>query len=109
MESILATVAVSTSSLVLRYAAAFFFVVVAIFAAYALYRTGKTLQRVEKVLDDVDQQAMPLLGKAGTTIDEVNVSLVNVGEITKDVSQMTEKVDKIAGAVEGAVTMPARK
>ncbi len=109
MESILATVAVSTSSLVLRYAAAFFFVVVAIFAAYALYRTGKTLQRVEKVLDDVDQQAMPLLGKAGTTIDEVNVSLANVGEITKDVSQMTEKVDKIAGAVEGAVTTPARK
>ena len=109
MQSILATVALSTPSIVLRYAAAFFFVVVAIAAAYALYRTGKTLKRVEKVLDDVDQQAMPLLGKAGTTIDEVNVSLANVGEITKDVSQMTEKVDKIAGAVEGAVTTPARK
>ena len=49
------------------------------------------------------------MGKAGTTLDEVNVSLANVGEITKDVSQMTEKVDRMAGAVEGAVTAPARK
>jgi hypothetical protein len=61
------------------------------------------------VLADVDKEALPLITKAGTTLDEVNVSLANVGEITKDVSQMTEKVDRMAGAVEGAVSMPARK
>ena len=40
MESMLDVVAVSTSSLVLRYAAAFFFILVAIAAAYALFRAG---------------------------------------------------------------------
>lgn len=109
MESMTDVVAMSTSSLVLRYAAAFFFVLVAIAAAYALVRAGKALGRLDKVLADVDREALPLISKAGTTLDEVNVSLANVGEITKDVSQMTEKVDRMAGAVEGAVTTPARK
>jgi uncharacterized protein YoxC len=109
MDSMLDVVAMSTSSLVLRYAAAFFFVLVAVTAAYALIRAGKVMGRVDKVLADVDQEALPLMQKAGTTLDEVNVSLANVGEITKDVSQMTDKVDRMAGAVEGAVTAPARK
>ena len=109
MESMLDVVAVSTSSLVLRYAAAFFFILVAITAAYALFRAGKAMGRVEQVLADVDKEALPLMNKAGTTLDEVNVSLANVGQITKDVSQVTDKVDRVAGAVEGAVTTPARK
>jgi len=109
MESLFDVVAMSTASLVLRYAAAFFFVVVAIAAAYALFTVGKTMGRVEQVLSDVDREALPLMSKAGTTLDEVNVSLANVGQITKDVSQMTEKVDRMTGAVEGAVAAPARK
>lgn len=109
MESMFDVVAMSTPSLVLRYAAAFFFILVAIAAAYALFKAGKAMGRVEQVLADVDKEALPLIGKAGKTLDEVNVSLANVGEITKDVSQMTEKVDRMAGAVESAVTAPARK
>ena len=104
-----ALVAMSTSSLVLRYAAAFFFVVVAIAAAYALFKAGKVLDRVDVVLTDVDQEAMPLLRKAGTTLDEVNGSLGNVDHITKDVASTTERLDKMANAVEGAVSAPARK
>ncbi len=109
MESMFDVVAMSTPSLALRYAAAFFFILVAIAAAYALFKAGKAMGRVEQVLADVDKEALPLIGKAGKTLDEVNVSLANVGEITKDVFQMTEKVDRMAGAVEGAVTAPARK
>lgn len=109
MDLTLATVAMSTPSLVLRYAAAFFFVVVAIAAAYALFKTGKTLQRVDTVLEDVDRQTVPLLQKAGTTLDEVNANLSNVDQITEDVAGITDKVDKMANAVEGAMSAPARK
>ena len=104
-----AFVAMSTSSLVLRYAAAFFFVLVAIAAAYALFKTGKVLDRVDVVLADVDKETVPLLRKAGTTLDEVNGSLSNVDQITKDVANTTDKLDKMANAVEGAVSTPARK
>jgi len=109
MDSSLATLAMSTPTVVLSYAAAFFFVVVAIAAAYALFKAGGTLQRVDTVLGDVDREAVPLLQKAGTTLDGVNANLGNVDQITKDVADITDKIDNMATAVEGAVSTPARK
>jgi hypothetical protein len=109
MDSSLATLAMSTPTMVLSYAAAFFFVVVAIAAAYALFKAGGTLQRVDTVLGDVDREAVPLLQKAGTTLDGVNANLGNVDQITKDVADITDKIDNMATAVEGAVSTPARK
>ena len=58
MESMVDVVAMSTASLVLRYAAAFFFVLVAVAAAYALIRAGKAMGRVEQVVTDVDKEAV---------------------------------------------------
>jgi uncharacterized protein YoxC len=104
-----ALIAMSTPSVALRYAAAFFFVVVAIAAAYALFKAAKALERVDKVLADVDEQGMPLMQKAGATLDGVNANLGNVDEITKDVAGITDKLDTMANAVEGAVSAPARK
>ena len=109
MDSSLATVAMSTPSIVLSYAAAFFFVVVAVAAAYALVKAGKALERVDKVLADVDQEGVPLMRKAGSTLDGVNANLGNVDQITKDVADITDKIDNMANAVEGAVSAPARK
>jgi uncharacterized protein YoxC len=109
MVSTFATLAMSTPTIVLSYAAAFFFVVVAIAAAYALFKAGGTLQRVDTVLADVDREAVPLLQKAGGTLDGVNANLGNVDQITKDVADITDKIDAMATAVEGAVSTPARK
>jgi uncharacterized protein YoxC len=82
---------------------------VAVAAAYALVKAGGTLGRVDTVLDDVDKQAVPLMQKAGTTLDGVNANLGNVDQITKDVADITDKIDAMANAVEGAVSTPARK
>ena len=109
MDSSIATFAMSTPTIVLSYAAAFFFVVVAIAAAYALFKAGGTLGRVDTVLSDVDREAVPLMQKAGVTLDGVNANLGNVDEITKDVADITDKIDAMATAVEGAVSTPARK
>ena len=109
MDTMFVTVAMETPSLVLRYAAAFFFVVVAIFLAYVLFKAAKALERVDKVLVSVDENGVPLMQKAGVTLDGVNANLGNVDEITKDVAGITDKLDKMASSVEGAVTTPARK
>ena len=109
MDTMFVTAAMSTPSLVLRYAAAFFFVVVAIFLAYALFKAAKALERLDKVLVDVDENGIPLMRKAGDTLDGVNANLGNADEITKDVAGITDKIDRMAGSVEGAVTTPARK
>jgi uncharacterized protein YoxC len=109
MDPRLTLIAMSTPSLVLRYAAAFFFVVVALALAYALFKAARALERVDKVLADVDEQGVPLMRKAGDTLDGVNANLGNVDEITKDVAGITDKLDTMANAVEGAVSAPARK
>ena len=109
MDTMFVTAAMETPSLVLRYAAAFFFVVVAIFLAYVLFKAAKALERVDKVLVSVDENGVPLMQKAGVTLDGVNANLGNVDEITKDVAGITDKLDKMASSVEGAVTTPARK
>ena len=109
MDSSFATFAMSTPTIVLDYAAAFFFVVVAIAAAYALFKLGGTLVRMDTVISDVDREAVPLMQKAGTTLDGVNANLGNVDQITKDVADITDKIDAMATAVEGAVSTPARK
>jgi uncharacterized protein YoxC len=106
---LIVVVAMSTPSLVLRYATAFFLVVVAVAMAYALVRTGQTLARVEKMIEDVDKEIVPILGKAGTTLDEVNAELHQVGEITTSVADMAQKIEAMTRAVESAVSLPARK
>jgi len=109
MDASFATLAMSTPTIVLSYAAAFFCVVVALAAAYALVKAGKTLERVEVILNDVDKEAVPLMQKAGVTLDGVNANLGNVDQITKDVADITDKIDTMANVVEGAVSTPARK
>ena len=109
MDSSFATVAMSTPTIVLDYAAAFFFVVLGIAGLYAAIKFGKALDRVDKVLDDMDTEAVPLMQKAGTTLDGVNANLGNVDQITKDVADITDKIDSMANVMEGAVTTPARK
>ncbi len=109
MNSMFVLAEMSAASAVLRYAAAFFFILVAVAAAYALFKAGKTLERVDKTLLDVDTEGVPLMRKAGVTLDEINAGLSNVDEITQDVAGITDKLDTMANAVEGAVSTPARK
>ena len=109
MDSMFVTAAMETPSLVLRFAAAFFFVVVAIFLAYMLFKAAKALERVDKVLASVDENGVPLMQKAGTTLDGVNANLGNVDDITKDVAGITDRIDRMTGSMEGAVRAPARK
>ena len=59
MTNSLLTVAASTPSMALRYAAAFFLVVVGIGLIYALVRLGGTLGSAEKLLTDVDTEVVP--------------------------------------------------
>ncbi len=103
------TVVLVTASDILRYAAAFFFVLVAIAMAYALFRAGHVLARADKMLEDVGREAVPLLRKTGETLDGVNGSLSNVDEITRDVADMTDKVNGLVTGVEAAMRAPARK
>jgi uncharacterized protein YoxC len=109
MTDSLLSVAASTPSMALRYAAAFFLVVVGIGLIYALIRLGGTLGSAEKLLTDVDTEVVPLLKQATETLDGVNTELDKIGVVMTSVVDATEKVDHTTRAVESAISVPARK
>jgi len=109
MTDSLLSVAASTPSMALRYAAAFFLVVVGIGLIYALIRLGGTLGSAEKLLTDVDAEVVPLLKQATETLDGVNTELDKIGVVMTSVVDATEKVDHTTRAVESAISVPARK
>ena len=103
------TVAASAPSMALRYAAAFFLVVVGIGLIYALVRLGGTLGSADKLLTDVDGEVVPLLKQATETLDGVNSELDKVDVVMSSVVDVTEKVDQTTRVVESAITVPAKK
>ena len=105
----LPSVAASAPSMALRYAAAFFLVVVGIGLIYALIRLGRTLGSAEKLLTDVDTEVVPLLKQATETLDGVNTELDKIGVVMTSVVDATEKVDHTTRAVESAISVPAKK
>jgi uncharacterized protein YoxC len=109
MTNSLLSVAVSAPSMALRYAAAFFLVVVGIGLIYALIRLGTTLGSAEKLLTDVDTEVVPLLKQATETLDGVNTELDKVDVVMSSVVDVTEKVDQTTRVVESAITVPAKK
>jgi uncharacterized protein YoxC len=102
-------VGASTPSMAMRYAAAFFLVVVGIGLIYALVRLGGTLRSAEKLLTDVDTEVVPLLKQATETLDGVNTELDKVDVVMSSVVDATEKVDQTTRIVESAITVPAKK
>jgi hypothetical protein len=106
LPTILAT---GTAGVVLRFAAAFFLVVVGVAFVYMLVRAGRAFQSVDKLVSDLDAEIIPVINKAGTTIDEVNSELGKVNDITASVAEMTERVDSATRVVETAFASPAKK
>jgi uncharacterized protein YoxC len=109
MTDTLMTVAASAPSMALRYAAAFFLVVVGVGLIYALVRLGGALRSADKLLGDVDGEVVPLLKQATETLDGVNAELDKVDVVMSSVVDVTEKVDQTTRAVESAISVPARK
>jgi hypothetical protein len=109
MDVLPSIVAAGTAGVVLRFAAAFFLVVVGVAFVYMLVRAGRAFQSVDKLVTDLDTEIMPVISKAGTTIDEVNSELGKVNDITASVAEMTERVDSATRVVETALSSPAKK
>jgi uncharacterized protein YoxC len=109
MTDSLLAVAAGAPSMALRYAAAFFLVVVGIGLIYALVRLGGTLGSADKLLTDVDGEVVPLLKQATETLDGVNSELDKIDVVMSSVVDVTEKVDQTTRVVESAITVPAKK
>jgi uncharacterized protein YoxC len=99
----------STAGDVLDYALAVFFVASGLGLAYMLVRLGGTFARLSSLISGTEREFLPVLHKAGGTVDRVNDQLDKLDVVTDSAVHMAENADTAVRAVSTAITTPVKK
>ncbi|MFH8367100.1 DUF948 domain-containing protein [Streptomyces sp. NPDC018031] len=88
---------------------AVFWAILVSFLALALVRLAQTLKAATKLVADVTEQAVPLLGEASATVRSANTQLARVDSITADVQEVTANASALSSTVSSAFGGPLVK
>jgi len=99
----------STPGDVLDYALAAFFVVTGAGLAYMLVRMGGTFGRLSSFIKGSERDLLPVIVKAGGTVDRVNDQLDKLDVVTDSAVSMADSADTAVRAVSTAITTPVKK
>ena len=76
--------------------------------AYAMWRVGRILRGAERDLHRTVDEMVPIMAKAGVSMDRVNDQLGKVDLMMDSAVDMTDALDTTVRAVAHAVTEPVR-
>jgi hypothetical protein len=99
----------STSGDVLNYALAVFFLASGLGLAYMLVRMAGTFSRLSSFIKGTERDLLPVMVKAGGTVDRVNDQLDKLDIVTDSAVSMADSADTAVRAVSTAITAPVRK
>ncbi len=94
---------------VLDYALALFFVASGVGFAYMLFRLGGTFARLSSLIKGTERDFLPVVVKAGGTVDRVNDQLDKLDVVTDSAVSMADNADTAVRAVSTAITTPVKK
>lgn len=94
---------------VLKGATAFFLVMAGVGTVYVCVRLGGLLARLAKTVGAMTDEVVPILTRAQTTVDGINLELVRVDDIMVTAVNATKGAEKTVSSISGAVTAPVRK
>jgi hypothetical protein len=103
------TALASTSSDILNYALAAFFLLSGLGLAYMLLRLGGTFGRLSSLIKGTEREVLPVIEKAGGTVDRVNRELDKLDTVTDSAVSMADSADTAVRAVSTAITTPVKK
>jgi len=103
------TVLASTAGDVLDYALAVFFVASGGALAYMLVRLGGTFGRLSSFIRGTERDLLPVIVKAGGTVDRVNDQIDKLDTVTDSAVAMADSADTAVRAVSTAITTPVKK
>lgn len=86
-----------------------FLVVVGLALAYALVRLAATLRSASSLVQGLEKEMLPLISKAGGTVDRVNAQLDKVDRVTDSAVDAADSLDTAVRAVTIALTRPVKK
>jgi hypothetical protein len=77
--------------------------------AYMLFRLGGTFARLSSLIKGTERDFLPVLVKAGETVDRVNDQLEKIDVVTDSAVSMADSADTAVRAVSTAITTPVKK
>lgn len=86
-----------------------FLVVVGLALAFVLVRLGATVRRVSSLIQGLEKEVLPLINKAGGTVDRVNLQLDKLDRVTDSAVDAADSLDTAVRALTIAVTRPVQK
>jgi hypothetical protein len=99
----------STAGDILDYALAAFFILSGLGLAYMLIRMGGTFARLSSFVKGAERDVLPVVVKAGGTVDRVNDQLDKLDTVTDSAVAMADSADTAVRAVSTAITTPVKK
>jgi uncharacterized protein YoxC len=94
---------------VLWIALSVFLVLVGAALTFALIRLAATLRSTSSLVQGLEKEVLPLISKAGGTVDRVNLQLDKVDLVTDSAVDAADSLDTAVRAVTIAVTRPVKK
>jgi hypothetical protein len=91
------------------YALAVFLVLLGAGSFWALWRLGNVFGRLSSLISGTERDLLPVVVKAGGTVDRVNVQLDKADTITDSAISMAESADTAVRAVSYAIAKPVEK
>jgi len=91
------------------YALAVFLVAVGLGSFWMLWKLGEVFGRLSSFISGTERDLLPVVVKAGGTVDRVNQQLDKADTITDSAVSMAESVDTAVRAVSYAITKPVEK
>lgn len=91
------------------WALAFFLVALGIGSLFALVMLGDLLSRVSSFLKGTERDLLPVIVKAGGTVDRINYQLDKADTVTDSAVSMADSTDTAVRAVSTAIAKPVEK
>src|SRR5919109_4434545 len=86
-----------------------FLALVGLALAYVLVRLAATIANVSSLVQGLEKEVLPLINKAGGTVDRVNAQLDKVDRVTDSAVDAADSLDTAVRAVTIALTRPVQK
>jgi uncharacterized protein YoxC len=86
-----------------------FLVVVGITLAFVLVRLAATIRNTSSLVQGLEKEVLPLINKAGGTVDRVNAQLDKLDLVTDSAVDAADSLDTAVRAVTIAITRPVTK
>jgi hypothetical protein len=103
------TVLATSAGDILDYALSAFFIASGAGLLYLFIRMGGTFARLSSFIKGSERDLLPVIVKAGGTVDRVNDQLDKLDVVTDSAVSMADSADTAVRAVSTAITTPVKK